>query len=93
MTYYRLFLNLFRNWTNSTVLQYGMFLKKGLNVSVYKYMVVIPQREDAVEQGTVVASSETETKRKLRQFELVNPKLKEIRGISGLIKRFTADIK
>jgi len=62
-------------------------------VSVFKYTVVIPNREDAVEHGTVVASNEKEAKRKLREFELMNPTLKEIRGISAFIKRFTADIK
>ena len=62
-------------------------------MSVYKYTVIIPQREDTIEQGTVVASNEKEAKLKLQHLELVNPKLTEIKGISGMLKRFTADVK
>ena len=62
-------------------------------MSVYKYTVILPQREDTIEKGTVVASNETAAKLKLRRLELLNPRLKEIKGFSGLIKRFTADIK
>ena len=68
-------------------------MQKGWIVAVYKYTVILPEREDTIEQGTVVASSEEEAKRKLQRLELANPKLKEIKEISGLLKRFTADIK
>jgi len=62
-------------------------------VSVYKYTVRLPEREDAIERGTVVASNEQEAKLKLKNLELTNPKLKEIKGVLGLYKRFTADVK
>lgn len=62
-------------------------------MSVFKYTVLIPQREDAIEEGTVVASDEKEAELKLKNLDLVNPKLKKMTGLSGLLKRFTADIR
>jgi hypothetical protein len=62
-------------------------------VSVYKYTVVLSQREDTVESGTVVAKSETEAKKKLQRLDLNNPKLKKVTGLSGFFGRITADVK
>ena len=68
-------------------------MQKGKTVSVFKYTVIIPQREDAIEHGTVIASSEKEAIQKLHNLELNNPKLTRITGIPGLLKRFSADVK
>ena len=58
-----------------------------------EYTVIIAQREDTVEQGIVVAKNEKEAKIKLEHLQLVNPKLEEIKGIPGILKRLTADVK
>ncbi|MFP6582994.1 MAG: hypothetical protein VCD00_10645 [Candidatus Hydrogenedentota bacterium] len=68
-------------------------LKKGLPVSVYKYTVILRDREDSIESGTVFAKDEGEAKKKLKRLDLSNPHLKQIKGFSGFMGRFTADIK
>ena len=62
-------------------------------MSVYKYTVVLSEREDSVESGTVVAKDEQEAVAKLARLDLRNPKLKEIKGLSKVFSRFTADVK
>ena len=71
----------------------GGFGRKGWSVSVYKYTVVLSEREDVVESGTVVAKSEKEAEAKLTRLDLRNPKLKQVKGLSGLVSRLTADVK
>jgi hypothetical protein len=71
----------------------GLPLKKGLPVSVYKYTVVLPDREDSIESGTVLAKDEGDATKKLKRLDLSNPRLKEVKGISGFVGRFTADVK
>lgn len=62
-------------------------------MSVYKYTVVLSDREDRVESGTVVAKDKAEATKKLQQLDFPNPRLKLVKGISGLVGRFTADVK
>lgn len=68
-------------------------MEKGIILSVYKYTVVLPERENVIESGTVVAKNEEEARAKLIRLDLRDPKLKEFRGLSGLFHRFTADIR
>ena len=62
-------------------------------MSVYEYTVVQKDREDSVETGTVRAKSKKEAEAKLRNVDLYKPKLKEIKGLAGFIKQFTADVR
>jgi type II secretory pathway component PulF len=62
-------------------------------VSVYEYTVVQKDREDSVEIGKVRAKNKKEAEAKLRNVDLYKPKLKEIKGVAGFIKQFTADVK
>lgn len=62
-------------------------------MSVYKYTVVLRNREDSIESGTVVAKDEGEATKKLKRLDLSNPHLKKVNGISGFMGRFTADVK
>ena len=62
-------------------------------MSLYKYTVVLSEREDHVESGTVVAKDKTEAAKKLQRLDFPNPHLKQVKGISGLVGRFTADVK
>ena len=62
-------------------------------MSVYKYTVVLSEREDVVESGTVVAKDEEEAVKKLTRLDLRNPKLKKMKSISGMFSRLKADVK
>ena len=62
-------------------------------MAVFEYKVHLAQREDTIETGTVVAADENEAIRKLKAYELPNPKLRRIKGFSGILKKFTANIK
>lgn len=46
-----------------------------------------------VEKGTVLAASEAEARKKLENLQFDRIKLKRVDGISGLFKRFTADVR
>ena len=50
-------------------------------------------REDHIETGIVRAVDKKEAEAKLKRLDLFKPKLREIKGVSGFIKRFTADVK
>jgi hypothetical protein len=54
---------------------------------------VLSEREDRVESGLVVAKDEGDAKNKLRLLDLFNPRLKQVKGFSGFVSRFTADVK
>lgn len=62
-------------------------------MSLFEYRVHLKEREDAVETGTVIAKNETDARNKLKVYDLRDPKLKEIKGFSGIFKKFTANIK
>lgn len=62
-------------------------------MSVYKYTVIMKEREDYEETGTVRAVDKKEAEAKLKRLDLFKPRLKEIKGVSGFIKQFTADVK
>ena len=62
-------------------------------MAVYRYRIVVPEREDRTEVGTVVATSEEEAKNKLLVLDLRNPKLTRLRGWDALRLRFFADIR
>lgn len=62
-------------------------------VAVFEYKACVRNREDSVEMGTVVARDETEAKRKLKELNFVEIRLKKVGGISGIFKALTADVK
>lgn len=62
-------------------------------MAVYRYRVVVPERENTTEVGTVVATSEEEAKNKLMVLDLRNPKLTRLRGWDALRLRFFADVR
>jgi len=63
-------------------------------VAVFKYRVVLTQREGYVESGTVLARSEEEAREKLRKyFGAGHIRLKRVTGLAALFKSFSADIK
>lgn len=62
-------------------------------MAVFQYVASSSAREDHVESGTIVASSEAEAKVKLKEYHFDNIKTKKLGGISGIFRRFTADIK
>ena len=49
--------------------------------------------EEVTERGTVVAPTKTSAEEKLKQLGLIPVKLTALRGLKGLIKSFTADVK
>jgi type II secretory pathway component PulF len=62
-------------------------------MSVYRYLACDTTHEDHTQSGTIVAASEEEAKRKLRQRRFDKITLKRVDGLSALLHRFTADIK
>ena len=60
---------------------------------VYRYKGIIKEREEYRETGTVVATSNEEALRKLGERGLESIRLRRLRGLSALIKRFRADVK
>ena len=60
---------------------------------VYRYQASAKNREDHVESGTVVARNEEDAKAKLLKLRFGSIRLKRLGGLSGIFKRFTADVK
>lgn len=51
------------------------------------------ENEDHYEKGTVVARDQAEARDKLRRARYTNIKLKQMHGVSALVKQFMADIR
>jgi len=62
-------------------------------VVVFKYSATRKEREEHVESGTVVARNESEARDKLKRLSLDEIRLKKVGGISGFLKRISADIR
>jgi len=62
-------------------------------MAVYRYRIVMSEREDITEEGTVVATTEEEAKNKLLVLDLRNPKLTRLRGWDALRLRWFADVR
>jgi len=62
-------------------------------VSVFQYKARISKREDYSESGTVVARSEREAEEKVKELDFDHVRVKRIRGLRGLFKALTADIR
>lgn len=62
-------------------------------MAVFRYEAISTLREDFMESGTIRAKDESEAKAKLNQYGFNKVRLKRIRGISALWKRFMADIR
>ena len=62
-------------------------------MGIYKYTASIAERENFTEEGTVLADSEDEARRKLKQYRFDNIHIKKLTGLSAIVKRFSVDIK
>ena len=62
-------------------------------MAVFRYKTRGTGPEAFTELGHIVAKDEQEATAKLNRYGQVKVRLKRIRGISALWKRFTADIK
>jgi hypothetical protein len=64
-------------------------------MATFQYQAVVKSDagEEHFERGYVVAPSRTEAEEKLKANRLELRKLEQIRGVKGLIKAFSADIK
>ena len=62
-------------------------------MAVFEYKGVNARREESVEKGTVVAPSDDEARKKLQGLGMGSIQLKRIRGLRGLLKTLTADIR
>ena len=62
-------------------------------MAVFQYEATKKLPEDYTEQGIVVARDRDEAKEKLKRDGFSKVRLKQMRGLSALWHRFTADIK
>lgn len=62
-------------------------------VFIYNALAVGKEKEDHYEKGTVVARDQLDALDKLRRARLTQIRLKRIKGISALIRRFIADVR
>ncbi len=62
-------------------------------MAVFSYKVIIKEREDAIEEGTVVANDESDARRKLERYSYRNVRLRKLSGVSAFVKKFSADVK
>ena len=59
----------------------------------YKAMHTQTEGEEFTESGTIRARDEAEATAKLNRFGFGKVRLRQLRGLAALWKRFTADIK
>lgn len=62
-------------------------------MAVFSYRVTIKEREDFTEEGTVVASDESDARKKLRRYDFRDVRLRKLSGFSAFVKKFSADVK
>jgi len=64
-------------------------------VAVFKFSAFTEgkEHEDHYEKGTVVARDQMDARDKLRRARYTNIKLKQMRGVSALVRQFIADIR
>ena len=62
-------------------------------MAVFQYEATKNIPEEYTESGTIVAKAKAEATAKLNQYGFSEVRLRRIRGIAALWKRFTADIK
>lgn len=60
---------------------------------LYKYVATETSREEHSESGTVVARTEEEARKKLKQLRFDEIHIKKVAGLMGLVGQFTANIK
>jgi hypothetical protein len=66
---------------------------RGVDVSVFKYRVVLDRGEEFTEEGTVLAKDEFEAKEKLRILRYRSIQLKKLSGLSAFVRQFSADVR
>ena len=64
-------------------------------MAVFKFRASTEGKEDEdhYEKGTVVARDQAEARDKLRRERYTNIKLKQMHGVSALVRQFMADIR
>ncbi len=65
----------------------------GKDMAVFRYKAKKTEGEEFTESGTIRAKDESEARAKLIQYGFNKVRLKQVRGLAALWKRFTADIK
>ena len=60
---------------------------------VFEYTAANTKREDHVESGTIVAKTQDEAKKKLKDLRLGQIRLKRLNPIAGFLKSFNADVR
>lgn len=60
---------------------------------LYKYLATATSGEDHSESGTVVARTEEEAKKKLKQLRFDQIHIKKVAGLMGFVGQFTANIR
>lgn len=64
-------------------------------MAVFKFSALAmgKENEDHYEKGTVVAQDQLDALDKLRRARYTHIKLKQMRGLTALIRHFTADVR
>ena len=65
----------------------------GKGMAVFRYVATKKLPEDYTKTGIVVARDKDEAKAKVNQYGFPEVRLKQVRGLAALWKRFIADIK
>ena len=65
----------------------------GKGMAVFRYKARKTEGEEFTESGTIRAKDESAARAKLNQYGFSKVRLKQVRGLAVLWKRFTADIK
>lgn len=60
---------------------------------LYKYVATTTSREEHSESGTIVARTEEEAAKKLKQLRFDRVQLKKVAGLMGFVGQFTANIR
>ena len=68
-------------------------MKEARIVPLYRYTASKSSREDALEEGTIVALSEEEAKKKLKALQFDSFRLRRINGLRGVIGQLSATIR
>ena len=60
---------------------------------MFRYSAAMSKHEDFVEEGTILAPSEAEAKKKLLDLRFDRVRVKRVHGLKGVFGRLTANIK
>ena len=60
---------------------------------LFRYTAAMSNREENSESGTILAHSEEDAKKRLRELRFDEIRVKRVKGIKGVIGRLTATIR